>query len=388
MAIEVSMVKTTETTRATALQAAGTPPHPAHPPVPPHHPEPRSEPISVFANVLAIAGIIILVIIVLWGIVHIFSLSGGWFSSLFGGSRNAAIQVTVPSQANSGEPLAVSWKYSPSVKGNYALLYPCATGLSFTLYSGAQIPCGGAYTLGLATSSVTIFPLSIATTSVRVPLTILYIPSSTSTTASVPAQGSASTVINPARVVVTPVAEPKKPATPVYTPPATSGPADLAVTILSLNSDSWGNATVTFDIGNAGGSPSGTYYFSAQLPTTQPYSYSSPAQAPLAPGSHIVNTLNFTSATPGTFTVSVTSGNDSNASNNYASQYLSSPYNVQYHNQYYTPATYQTSVSNQQQCYWNGGTYICNQGNYYNSGNGLPYYQNSGQYPYITPNTY
>ncbi|OGG54947.1 hypothetical protein A3C20_02610 [Candidatus Kaiserbacteria bacterium RIFCSPHIGHO2_02_FULL_55_25] len=347
----------------------------------------RTEPISVFANVLAVAGIIILVIIVLWGIIHIFSLSGGWFSSLFSGSRNTAIQVTVPSQADSGEPVAVNWKYSPSVKGNYALLYPCTAGLSFSLYGGAQIPCGGAYTLGLATSSATIFPLSTATTSVRVPLTILYIPSSTSTTASVPAQGSASTVINPAKLIVTPVAEPRKPATPINTSPVATGPADLAVTILSLNADSWGNATVTFDIGNVGGSPSGTYYFSAQLPTTQSYSYSSPAQAPLAAGSRIVNTLNFTMASPGTFTVSVTSGNDSNASNNYVSQYLNSPYNVQYQNQYYTPSTYQTNIGNQQ-CYWNGAAYICNQGNYYNSGNGLPYYQNSGQYPYITPNGY
>ena len=203
-----------------------------------------------------------------------------------------------------------------------------------------------------------------------------------------PAQGSASTLINPAQAIVTSATEPKKPATPVYTTPAATGPADLTVTILSLNADSWENATVTFDIGNVGGSPSGTYYFSAQLPTTQSYSYSSPAQAPLAQGSRIVNTLNFTSATPGTFTVSVTSGNDSNASNNYASQYLSSPYNVQYQNQYYyTPSTYQTNVGNQQ-CYWNSAAYICNQGNYYNSGNGLPYYQNSGQYPYITPNTY
>ncbi|MEK7092867.1 MAG: hypothetical protein AAB927_00100 [Patescibacteria group bacterium] len=364
----------------------------------------RAEPISVFANVLAIAGLIILVIIVLWGIIHIFSLSGGWFSSLFSGSRNTAIQVTVPPQANSGEPVAVNWKYSPSVKGNYALLYPCTAGLSFSLPAGgtlAQIPCGGAYTLGGATSSVTILPLLTATTSpanggasVRIPLTILYIQSATSTanggastSGTVPAQGSASTLINPARLVVTPVVEPAKPATPVYTtPPVATGPADLAVTILSLSADSWGNATVTFDIGNTGGSPSGTYYFSAQLPTTQSYSYSSPAQAPLAAGSHVVNTLNFTMASPGTFTVSVTSGNDSNATNNYASQYLSSPYNVQYQNQYYTPSTYQTNIGNQQ-CYWNGAAYVCGQ-QPYNPGNGLPYYQNSGQYPYVTPNGY
>jgi len=350
----------------------------------------KAEPISALGNVLAIAGLIVLVIIVLWGLIHIFSLSGGWFASFFGGSKSAKIEVIAPAQAQSGEPTKVSWKYSPSVKGNYAILYPCTSGLSFSLAGGAftQIPCGSAYTLGFATSSTTILPLLSATSSVRVPLTILYIPSATSTSGTTPAQGSASIVINP-MTLATPVATtPTKPPTPTYTPPKEMGPSDLAVSILSLNADAFGNATVTFDITNLGGSPSGTYYFSAQLPTTQPYSYSSPAQVSLAQGSHIVNTLNFTMAQPGTFTVSVTSGTDGNASNNYASQYLSSPYNVQYQNQYYyTPSTYQTNVGNQQ-CYWNGAAYICNQGNYYNSGNGLPYYQNSGQYPYITPNTY
>lgn len=351
-------------------------------------PSTRAEPISVFANVLAIAGLIILIIIILWGLIHIFSLSGGWFSSFFSGSRNSAIQVTVPPQAKSGEAVAVSWKYSPSAKGNYALLYPCTTGLSFSLQSGAQIPCGGAYTLGGATGSTTILPLLTAATSTQVPITILYIPSGTSTLATAPAQGSATTVISPANAAVTPAV---KPTTPVYTSPAATGPADLAITILSLNADSFGNATVTFDITNLGGSPSGTYYFSAQLPTSQPYSYSSPAQASLAPGSHIVSTLNFTMASPGTFTVSVTSGGDSNASNNYASQYLSSPYNVQYqynNQQYYYPNTYQYQQPyiGGQQCYWNGGTYVCTQP--YNPGNGLPYYMNSGQYPYIVPNVY
>lgn len=347
------------------------------------------EPVSLISRILAIGGLILVVVIVLWGIIHLLSLSGGWFSSFFSSSRSSAIQVSAPPQGHSGEAVPLAWKYTPSEKGNYALLYPCKADLSFSFPTGdslVQIPCGTAYTLGTATSSAVLVPLLTGTTSVSMPLTVLYIPSATTTSARAPAQGSTTITIGTKQTAVSPTpATPTTSSTPEFTAKPT-GPADLSVTILSLNADAFGNATVTFDISNLGGSSSGTYYFSAQLPTVQPYSYSSPAQASLGAGSHVVSTLNFTSASPGTFTVNVTSSSDSNASNNYASQYLSAPYNVQYQyntpsQQYVPPQTY-TGGS---QCYWNGSTYVCNQASY---NNGQPYYVNNTQYPYIVPNSY
>ena len=82
-------------------------------------------------------------------------------------------------------------------------------------------------------------------------------------------------------------------------------------------------AAAQFDITNVGGSTSDVYYFSANLPTAGGYVYNSPAQARLAPGDHVINTLRWTnSAAYGTFTVALTG--DQNPVNDYASAMISS----------------------------------------------------------------
>jgi hypothetical protein len=95
-------------------------------------------------------------------------------------------------------------------------------------------------------------------------------------------------------------------------------------------------AAVQFDISNIGGQTTGTYYFTAQLPTQNGYLYTSPAQAPLKPDGHIQNTLRFTQVAPngGVINISVDANNtagDYNRGNNYASQFLGMPaYTPQY----------------------------------------------------------
>ena len=102
-------------------------------------------------------------------------------------------------------------------------------------------------------------------------------------------------------------------------------------------------AAAQFDIENVGGSTSGTYYFSANLPTQSGYVYNSPAQMPLSPGDHMVNTLRWTDSAPvGTFTVTVTG--DSYDANNYASVTMGGNYYApqpSYNNYYTQPQYYQ-----------------------------------------------
>jgi hypothetical protein len=344
---------------------------------------------ALLTNVLAIAGLIILIVIVLWGLIHIFSLGSGWFGSLFPASKNV-IEVSAPSEVTSGTPFALRWTYTPKESGSYALLYPCRSDLKlYTPVGGTSqnVPCGSAYTLGTATSSVTVLPLLSASSSINTSLTVLYLPAS-GTAANAP-EGSATLIVSPATVVqaaTETVAPAAKPSNPTY-----SAPADLSVSILSSNVDPNGNATVSFDIANVGQSTSGVYYFTANLPTQSGYTYTSPAQSPLPAGSHVVSTLNFSSAIPGSFVVSV-SGSDSNGANNFATQFLNASYNLynQYQSQptyypapqpYYQP-TYGLPGMTNGSCYFNGATWVCNQPSSYS--NGLPYYINSGQYPYYT----
>ena len=134
--------------------------------------------------------------------------------------------------------------------------------------------------------------------------------------------------------------------TPTPTPmPRPATPPDLSVYIISVTPDASGIATVTFSIANNGGTSSGTYYFTANLPTQSGYTYTSPAQSSLAPGSHIISTLRFSQAASGVFSVSITTP-DSNQSNNYASQSLNAPYYNSYNYNYNNyPYQYQAQYS-------------------------------------------
>lgn len=334
-------------------------------------------------HALAIAGIVILAIIVLWGLIHILTLSGGWFSSLFGGKKNT-ITVSAPAQVTSGTPFTLSWKHATSERGSYAFLYQCKDGLALYTPIGdtfSEVKCGGAFTLGSATSSATMLPVLTTSSSVSDALTVVFISAATST--GVQPQGSATVIVVPQTTAHATTTAPTE--IPRKSNPVVQGPADLAVTILSTNVDAYGNATIVFDIANVGSGQSGVYYFTAQLPTRDGYSYTSPAQSPLSAGSHVTSTLNFTLAVPGSAVVSLSGGNDANGANNFATQYVNAPItSYQTNDPIYSPAPqpyYQPTVGNGQ-CYYNGATYVCNQPSSYS--NGLPYYINSGQYPYTT----
>jgi hypothetical protein len=118
---------------------------------------------------------------------------------------------------------------------------------------------------------------------------------------------------------------------PVSTYSAPASPADLRVRILNVTSGDL--STVQFDIANIGGSQSGSYTFTAFLPTTNGYVYASPVQVSLGAGSHVVNTLQFTDIASGDVTIVLQPAKSNDyAGNNTASQLMSAPYTA--HNYY------------------------------------------------------
>ncbi len=306
------------------------------------HGEPKA---SLVSNTLAIVGFIIVIVIVLWGLFHIATLGAPWFSSLFGTGSNS-IKVTAPANVTSGTAFPVSWKYSTSEKGTYAFLYQCkdivhfqAAGADGTL---STVPCGAAFTIASTNNTITLTPQLSGTASTSVPLSIVFIPSATS---SKQVQGNATVIVNPQTIppiVIQPATTTPVtlviPTTPT-TPPVATGPTDLSVQITSVVPDGSGGAVATFDIGNDGLSSTGLYSFTAQLPTADGYLYHSPTQSSLAPGDHIVNTLRFSQAVSGIFSVVVdASAHESRTDNNYAASQVSMPYVPQtYQQQQYYP---------------------------------------------------
>lgn len=303
---------------------------------------------GLLANILAVAGFIILIVIIVWGAYHLLRLTGSGVSSLFSRfGRSDAIAVTAPGVVQSGKSFPLSWKYSPNENGTFAILYQCRSGFRFdaTSPSGsvAQVPCGNAFTVGNNTS-VTLTPMLSGTTTVEVPLSVVFIPSATSTDER--PQGSATVRVSTSGVATSPSATGSSASADLPASASSGsvsrvgGPADLSVRIIATGViDTYGNfvnrapmnpneiAAVKFDIGNSGGRATGSWYFTVQLPTTPPYTYQSPVQVSLASGAHIENILRFRPVMPGGGTVTVTvDGNnivaEANEGNNTASMWM------------------------------------------------------------------
>ena len=305
---------------------------------------------GLFSNILAIVGFIILIVVVIWGLVNLAGISRSWLSYFFEKSESA-IEVSAPKSATSGEAFMVSWKYNPPVAGTYAFLHQCQNGLQIQTPSPIggmnTIPCGAAFTLPGENNEVSLTPQMSGSKTLDVPLTIIFMPSATGTRA----QGSANMAIAPVSnsaptesVTLPTQATPAPQKTFTPASKTNTSPADLSVVITSASIDASGQAVVTFDISNVGGSTSSTYSFSATLPSYEQSTYSSPVQSALPPGGHILNTLRFSAPFPGTFSVTIT-GTDSNPANNSASQILTasygsynynSDYSTQYSSAYYS----------------------------------------------------
>lgn len=199
------------------------------------------------ANIPALIGFVILVIVVIWGLVHLVALMRPWFSSL--APTTPKVTITQPTSPSTTFPKPV---------------------IGAPVRPGTQTakPSAGAGT-----------PTTPPDLSVRI---------------------LAIGVIDPVSGVF------------VNRPPVS--PADVAA--------------VQFDISNDGGSSTGAWYFSAQLPTTvRGYPYRSPVQEPLGPGDQIVNTLRFSPVIPGggVFNVIIDSEgmvDESNETNNTATQFV------------------------------------------------------------------
>jgi hypothetical protein len=290
---------------------------------------------STLPSLLAIGGAIILLVIIVWGLVHLANLSLPWFS----GTDTGTITLSAPETIRSGTVFTLSWTHDTEEAGSYALLYGCAEGVQMAIpaaeASYRAVPCGAAVTLGSGAHTIDLLPLSTSNSTIPVTLSILFIPDAAGTTGP-EVSGSLTVSLLPGEIE-TPVAngeekpaeEPWVPEAPTTPTPRPATPADLVVTIVRVTVDGYGNGAAVFDIANRGGRATGSYYFTATLPTAQPYTYSSPAQASLAPGAHVQSTLSFTQGVSGVFSVTADPAGavaESNESNNTATQSVSGPH--------------------------------------------------------------
>lgn len=322
---------------------------------------------NLFGSVLVIMALIALALVLLWGTFHLFSLSRGWLSSLWPSANGSALTVSAPSSVVAGEPFSISWKHASGTAATYALVYQCRAGLSFAIQANGadhDIPCGTA--IGLAPNAMSVPLIAVLSSkagSTTAAVSILLMEGTSSPR--VLAQGGTTLTILPG-TGIRPVSDTTRTGYDYaygseYEPAQqhTRGPADFSVEIVAVGmiDPSTGafipngtpgpndTAAIQFDIGNVGGTTSGPWSFMATLPTANGYVYTSPTQAPLPPGGHIMNTLRFTQIALGGGVATVRmQGHDGNVANDddsrfvrsstQAPQYTYPHYQQQYQQQY------------------------------------------------------
>lgn len=304
----------------------------------------ESQSPGLLANILAVAGFIILIVIIVWGAYHLLRLTGAGISSLFSGS-NSEITITTPTTpVESGKAFPLAWDYTPREDGSFAVLYQCKTGFRFETNAPtrAALPCGNAFTVG-AEKTINLVPVLSGTTTLDVPVSVVFIPAATSSTerpqgATTVKVAGGSTTTTPAPATSGSTGSTASPAAP-----RPAGKPDLSVRILSVGTVNAVSglienrypgpeeiAAVQFDIANSGSGSTGSYSFTVSLPIQGGYVYTSPAQNSLTPGSHVVNTLRFkpVQSGGGTITVSIDpygAVSESNEGNNAAAIFIGAP---------------------------------------------------------------
>ncbi len=247
-------------------------------------------------------------------------------------SRNSTVTLTTnKSSIVAGEAFTISWNGKRRANGSYSLSYPCKAGVRFETsvnQPNETIVCDNTYYFQAHENSVNITPFSDIMRFVDVPVTLGFLENGTS---EVKDLGTIVITItntkvsdnrgNPTVTTKPATTTPVKPVTvkpeekPATTPTPTkttvnrvsnpNGTADFKISILSsgyMNGYSYipsytvpagTRAAVKFIVTNVGDKNTGTWSFTANLPSSTNPSYTAYNQQNLGPGDSIEYTLGF-----------------------------------------------------------------------------------------------
>ncbi len=329
-------------------------------------------------NIIAIIGFIILLIIGIWSAIQVIKIVPRLFSetgvatqavgnNIELGDKDIVIELSKDT-ANSGEPVAINWARNGDDDGILSFAYACEEDFYFQVLE-QPIPCNAPYQLTTSATSLEITPISTKN-NVEAALAITYtntdgesvrdtkilavrntLVSDTATPQDSTTAGAQALAgpIEPEVVITKPSSKsdtvvPYKPIVrETIRVPRTSDPygtADLRVEIVAVGDinpygafeaqsvvHQYARGAVKFKVTNLGTKQTGSWFFSAVLPTQGGYSFNSQAQQSLMPGSSTEIFMTFDQLVPGvhTFTVYVDPQNyipEWNEQNNVAAQAL------------------------------------------------------------------
>ncbi len=261
-------------------------------------------------RVIAVVGLIAVLLLGAWGIIQLAFFIPTFIGNLTTTKTTAkeALVVSLPLSTVSGNAFTLSWSHTGG-SGSYAynVSYSCADGVSLKapLATGAlqSVPCNTPFNYTNAKDKLTLTPASTATKITTVSFTVT---ATNLGTGVVTATGSANTSVAPAAKAAATKAPAKSGGTTAkyVSSGRTSnlyGYPDLQVRMLSnfTSIRSGAQVPLQFVVENVGTNVvPANWTFTASLPYTPVYTYTSPAQQALYPGDKVVYTLTYTAQLP------------------------------------------------------------------------------------------
>lgn len=297
---------------------------------------------SALASILSIFIFIIVVAIALWGAVNAVKFAPRLYEIISSPFRSKeAITITAPTTTvENNAAFSITWEHTTEAAGQYAFRFDCVeqVAVEAPIASGGvygEITCNIPYGIPATERAIRLIPRNDNIATATVPFTLSYTDIDGETIAEV--QGSFTVdagdgAMVPEEETTPPVIEVPRETTPTTaTTPRPTGPADLAITFLSLEVISAYNGyyapqgyyntgdivEIRFDIQNRGHRATGPWMFNANLPAGNGYSYTSPVQRSLNPGDGSIYTLTFTMPRAGTLSIDVDPYNEVPESSEY-----------------------------------------------------------------------
>ncbi len=305
-------------------------------------------------NIFAILGFAILLLVAVWSTIQVVKFVPKMFS---GGGIDLSSEQTSSSDeikinlekfnVNSGDAIDVEWEFTKPSEGVISFSYECKSGFHFRLQDETVLPCNSPYTIPDSGNAITLVPISDSNRYTDVSFAITFTSASgenirameSITVTNEDITGSPNTLptssesenkntysTEPTNQIASPVAARTVTPTPVryVTIPTTpysnpNGIADLKLNIISVGAlnpytgvfipkgtvHTRETAAVKFEVENIGDKASGSWTYSAELPTYPHYIYASKAQQSLTPGSTATVIVTFDKQVRGYNTVSI-----------------------------------------------------------------------------------
>lgn len=293
---------------------------------------------GTIGNILALIAFAAIIAIGLWGLINAFRLLPDVFQNFFDRPPPIAeLTISVPTEnIRSGTPIFITWTHDIENGGFYSIAYPCRDAFELLMTETEEvIPCGNAFPLESGGErSVGVTPAFTQRGQIEVPISMLYTNEDGERTAA----DTGTLRVKGESVAVNPPTTP-----PATTPPpvAPVGSPDLQTRVLAIGSidtashvftpktvfQAHETVTVLFEVRNVGTARSGTWLFTAYLPTDPPHTYYPPRQQALGAGDWIEYTLSFDQLTIGSQTITITADpaneiRESNTHNNTVAQQI------------------------------------------------------------------